>query len=212
MQRLALTSIQLWDRLARAAFLAHWREQIRVTGDVSPNLRFVRVRMDPGARLEIGADFFTERQRGNRIWIQRDATVALGARCWLRTEHGENQLTAFEGARISIGPDALLNGVMLHAKRSISIGSDVRMGFGSRVLDADLHDIDRDTRERIAPVSIGDRVWLGADVRVLRGVTIGDDVVVGAGSVVTRDLPSRCLAAGSPARVIREIASREGCR
>jgi acetyltransferase-like isoleucine patch superfamily enzyme len=86
------------------------------------------------------------------------------------------------------------------------------LGFGSRVFDADLHDLDSETRERVAPVRIGARCWIGANVHVLRGVTIGDDVVVGAGSVVTRDLPPRVLAVGVPARPIRAIASREGAK
>ena len=80
-----------------------------------------------------------------------------------------------------------------------------------RIIDADLHPLDSETPERIEPIRIGDRVWLGADTLVLRGVTIGDDSVVGAGSVVTRDLPPRVLALGAPARPVREIASRVGC-
>lgn len=52
---------------------------------------------------------------------------------------------------------------------------------------------------------IGNNVWLGANVTVLPGVTIGDDAVVGAGSIVTKDVPARTLAVGSPARVVRSI-------
>jgi maltose O-acetyltransferase len=101
---------------------------------------------------------------------------------------------------------------MLHAKGRIRIGSNALIGCGVRIIDSDLHDLDRDTPERTEPITLGDRVWIGADTLVLRGVTIGDDVVVAAGSIVTRDLPSRSLAVGSPARVLREIAPRTGCR
>ena len=59
--------------------------------------------------------------------------------------------------------------------------------------------------EITAPISLGSRVYLGLNTIVLPGVTIGDDVVVGAGSVVARDLPSGCVAAGVPARVIKDI-------
>ena len=59
------------------------------------------------------------------------------------------------------------------------------------------------------PVTIGKRCWLGAGVIVLPGVTIGDDTVVGAGSVVTRDLPSGVVAVGNPCRVLREVSERD---
>ena len=59
-----------------------------------------------------------------------------------------------------------------------------------------------------APVVIGRNVWLGANVTVLPGVTIGDDSVIGAGSVVTRDIPVGVVAVGSPARVVRAIGEQ----
>ena len=59
------------------------------------------------------------------------------------------------------------------------------------------------------PVNIGNNVWLGGNVVVLPGVTIGDNVVVGAGSVVTKDIPNNVLAAGNPAKVIRKIEDSE---
>jgi maltose O-acetyltransferase len=62
------------------------------------------------------------------------------------------------------------------------------------------------------PVTIGNHVWLGANVVVCGGVTIGDGCVVGAGSVVTRDLPPKTLAAGVPCRVIREITEADSMR
>jgi acetyltransferase-like isoleucine patch superfamily enzyme len=207
-----LRAIFAYDRLRFAAFRARFGGALRVAARVSPNLRFAELRLEPGATVEIGAGFATERRRGNRIWVQSNGRLALGPDVWLRTEHAANQLTVFPGGEIVLAAGAFLNGAMLHAKRRIEIGERSMLGFGSRVFDADLHDLDSETRERIEPVRIGARCWIGANVHVLRGVTIGDDVVVGAGSVVTRDLPSRVLAAGVPARVIRPIASREGTR
>ncbi len=55
------------------------------------------------------------------------------------------------------------------------------------------------------PVSIGKRVWLGGDVKILAGVTIGDDTIIGAESVVTKSIPAKVIAAGNPCRVIREM-------
>lgn len=63
--------------------------------------------------------------------------------------------------------------------------------------------------EYARPISVGDNVWIGAHVSVLPGVTIGDNCVIGAGSVVNRDIPSGSLAAGNPCRVIRKIDNTE---
>ena len=206
-----LRGIHAYDRLRFALFRRRFRHSLDLDGEISPHMRFADLRIEPGGRLSVADGFVTERQRGNRIRVGAEARVEFGPRAWLRTDHGANQITAFPGARVALGPDAFVNGAMIHAKTEISIGSECRLAFGSRILDADLHALDRDTPERIAPVKIGDRVWIGADAIVLRGVTIGDDVVVGAGAVVTRDLPSRCLALGQPARPVREIAPRTGC-
>jgi len=85
----------------------------------------------------------------------------------------------------------------------ISIGDDFR-GAGCLTINTATHD--PVTLSDIgAPVCIGDRVWCGLNVTILAGVTIGDDVVIGAGSVVISDLPANCVAAGVPARKIRDL-------
>ncbi|PST45761.1 galactoside O-acetyltransferase [Bifidobacterium callitrichos] len=75
------------------------------------------------------------------------------------------------------------------------------------------HPIRPDLRERVAqfsePIRIGRNVWIGANVTVLPGVTIGDNAVVGACSLVTRDVPADCVAVGTPARVVREIDAHD---
>lgn len=208
---LALRTVYALDRVRFALFCVRWRQRVYAERRVSPNLRLARLRIEPGARLEVESGFATERQPGNFIWVQSGGTLHLGPASWLRTECGVNRLTVFPGGRIEVGARTLVNGAMLHAKREIHIGEDSMIGFGARIFDADLHPLDSETPERMEPVRIGDRVWIGTDVIVLRGVTIGDDVVVGAGSVVTRDLPPRVLALGAPARPVRELASRHGC-
>ena len=76
------------------------------------------------------------------------------------------------------------------------------------------HPLDAETRdaqlEFAKPIVVGSSVWFGGGVRVLPGVTIGDNVVIGAGSVVTRDIPSNSVAAGDPARVIKKLEGSSG--
>ena len=78
------------------------------------------------------------------------------------------------------------------------------------------HPLDHERRnaglEYALPITIGNNVWIGAQVCVLPGVTIGDDSVIGAGSVVTKDIPAGVLAAGNPCRVIREISEADKLR
>jgi maltose O-acetyltransferase len=208
MRRAALIAISWVDRALFRIFTARHRGALRCGARVSPALRFAKLRIEPGGCVELGDGCATERQPGLHIWVQRGGRLEIGPQCWLRTEYGANHFTVFPGALIRLGARTLVNSAMFHAKREITAGDDCLFGFGTRVLDADLHALDSRTPERVAPVHIGDRVWLGSDVTVLRGVTIGDDTVVGARSVVTRDLPSRVLAVGSPARPVRELARR----
>jgi len=113
------------------------------------------------------------------------------------------------GARVSIGDRTFLNYdcVMLDVA-AVTIGADCQIATRVQFLTA-THPIDPEPRrigwESGAPIVLGDNVWLGGGVIVCPGVTIGDDTVVGAGAVVTRDLPSGVVAAGVPARVVREI-------
>lgn len=91
---------------------------------------------------------------------------------------------------------------------TVEIGADVQIGPNVQLLTA-THPLEpgprRDKWESAEPIVIGDNVWLGGGVIVCPGVTIGADTVVGAGSVVTRDLPAGVVAVGSPARVVREL-------
>jgi acetyltransferase-like isoleucine patch superfamily enzyme len=121
-------------------------------------------------------------------------------------------LTAPAPARIRIGQGTFLNlGVMVAAMELVEIGAHCMLANGCFVTDAN-HRFD-DPEKPVpwqgftskGPTRIGDNVWLGANVVVTSGVTIGERCVVGANSVVTADLPPFSIAAGAPARVLRTI-------
>jgi acetyltransferase-like isoleucine patch superfamily enzyme len=115
--------------------------------------------------------------------------------------------TADFGKNIAIGKRVFINsGCRFQDQGGITIGDDCLIGHNV-VIATVQHGLDPRRRGDLlpAPVTIGRNVWLGANVTVLPGVTIGDDSVVGAGSVVTKDVPARVIAVGSPARVIRTI-------
>ena len=111
------------------------------------------------------------------------------------------------GKNIRLGRRVFINaGCRFQDQGGITIGDDCLIGHNA-VIATLQHDIAPSRRGDLipSPVVIGNNVWLGANVTVLPGVTIGDDAVVGAGSVVTKDVPARTLAVGSPARVVRTI-------
>lgn len=113
------------------------------------------------------------------------------------------------GSRVTIGPGTFINmGLTALDVAPITIGADCQIGPHVKLFTP-THPIDpqprRDRLEAAEPITIGDNVWLGGAVIVCPGVSIGDNSVVGAGSVVTRDIPANSLAVGNPARVIRSI-------
>jgi maltose O-acetyltransferase len=117
------------------------------------------------------------------------------------------------GTLISIGERSFVNYdcVMLDVA-PIRIGAFCQIATRVQLLTA-THPVDPAPRragwESGEPIAIGDNVWLGGGVIVCPGVTIGDDTVVGAGAVVARDLPPAVVAAGVPARVVREISDAD---
>ena len=128
--------------------------------------------------------------------------------CWL---------TFGPGAEIHIGRECFLNrGTMLAAADRIEIGDYVMFANGCFVGDAahrhdDPHEpITRQGFETGRPVRIGSNVWFGVHCVVTPGVEIGDRAVIGANSVVTKDVPAGTIAAGVPAKVIRELEFNAG--
>ncbi len=113
------------------------------------------------------------------------------------------------GEHVSIGRGTFINtDFLILGGGQVTIGEDVLIGPSVRFYTPN-HPVDPDDRragyERVAPIVVEDNVWFGGSVVVLPGVTIGENSVVGAGSVVTRDVPAGVVVAGNPARVIRTI-------
>jgi maltose O-acetyltransferase len=113
------------------------------------------------------------------------------------------------GYRIRVGARTFVNyGLVALDVASIEIGDDVQIGPNVQLLTP-THPLEPDARrakwEAAEPIAIEGNVWLGGGVIVLPGVMIGENTVVGAGSIVTKDLPPNVVAAGNPARVVRSI-------
>jgi acetyltransferase-like isoleucine patch superfamily enzyme len=116
---------------------------------------------------------------------------------------------AVAGARLVIGNHVGMSGCIICCETSVSIGDHCLLGANCAIYDTDYHPLNyldrRDNRQsstRRSPVIIGDDCWIGANAVILKGVCIGPRSIVGANSVVTRDVPADSIVAGNPARVI----------
>lgn len=117
------------------------------------------------------------------------------------------------GASLSIGDRVYMNaGASIEAYHRLVIGNDVLFGPYASIIDDHRHQVEPGAVRYKGPTIVGDNVWLGRNVAVLPGVTIGDGAVIGVNSVVTRSIPPNTFAAGSPAQVIRKLDIPEGWR
>jgi len=141
---------------------------------------------------------------GNNICIGRNFT-AVGEP-GNRVEIGVWGREAGQGS-IRIGDGCLMSpGARMSASDEIVVGDGVMLANGAYITDSDWHTIyDRMVRTDPAPVHIGDNVWLGDGSTVLKGVTVGENSVIAARSVVTRDVPANVVVAGNPAKVVKEL-------
>jgi acetyltransferase-like isoleucine patch superfamily enzyme len=207
MRRAARGDRRTLERLARR------HPGLEIHPAASSALAVARFEIGEGARLSIGAGVATERKPdGVRFLIGPRARVEIGPGTWLRTDLGPVVIAVFEGATLTLGADCFLNACHLSCKERVTLGRRAWVGPGSRIFDADQHDFDAEHPERHAPVSIGDHVWVASDVTVLRGVTIGDHAVIGARSVVTKDVPPHRVAVGAPATLHGEVGDRSQTR
>lgn len=139
--------------------------------------------------------------------------IGIGTCCRFNSSYNANLIgvnrpcmisTLADRARITIGEGCGFSGTVIACAQKIILGRNVRCGANTLIMDTDWHWNDPRTGPN-APVEIGDNVWLGINVTVTKGVTIGENTLVAAGSIVTKSLPANVIAGGIPARVVRSI-------
>ena len=122
-------------------------------------------------------------------------------------------MVARYGGQIEIGDGFGISGSTIYSTKSIKIGKNATIGANCKIIDNDFHPLDPEQRRlnlneehtARAPIVIGDNCFIGMNSIILKGTTIGNNVVVGAGSVVHGTFPDNCIIAGNPAKIIRQI-------
>ena len=160
----------------------------------------------------------------NKVYLQimPDAEMKIGDNFAINSGDNHsplcsNSLTSIfleRGATLYIGHNSGLSGGTIWCTESITIGNYVNIGGNCQIMDGDIHNTnwklrreDRKTKVsyKKAPIVIEDDVWLGSNCIVLKGVRIGARSIIGAGSVVNKDIPSDCIAGGVPCKIIKRL-------
>lgn len=152
----------------------------------------------------------------------KTASISIGNNCHIKSAFLSNLLGLYQRtvicARdegiIELGDDIGISGATIYARTRVTIGDKCIIGGNVKILDNDFHPVNPAIREHTpsqsygtAPVTIGRNVFIGCNSLVLKGTSIGDNSVIGAGSVVSGVIPPNCVAAGNPAKIIRQITS-----
>lgn len=148
-----------------------------------------KFRNKPGGKIIVGDNCsFLSKPKSNMIGINRPCIIT----------------TQTPDARIIIGNKCGFSGTVIGAFIAIELRDNVRCGANTLITDSDWHPEDpRSSNPK--PVLVENNVWLGEGVKVLKGVTIGENSVIGAGSVVVKSVPANVIAAGNPCKVIRSL-------
>jgi acetyltransferase-like isoleucine patch superfamily enzyme len=143
----------------------------------------------------------------------KSGSISIGNKCSFRSAHTSNLIgvnrpcivSALESdAVISIGNNCGFSGTVIGCFKKIRIGNNVKCGANTLITDSNWHQDDY-RAGKAKPIEIKDNVWLGEGVKVLKGVTIGENSVIGAGSVVTKNILANVIAAGNPCKEIKPL-------
>lgn len=189
------------ENILKLPITSTWNSKIKTEDNAEINI---------DERLTLG--FFSTRV-GEIGQINHDRTILQLAKNSSFSNKGSSVFGP--GVRVVVGPEASLsigNGSfvssnsLLICKESIKIGDYCAISWDVQIMDTDFHGfIENDIRGNdTSPIVIGDNVWIGSRVTILKGVNIGDGAVVAAGAVVTKDVEPKSVVGGNPAKILKE--------
>lgn len=173
------------------------------TGSPTVIDRADRIEFAEGAALRVGLGSFGLSSAADTSVIRIRPGATLRCEGVVSLQRGVRIVV--DGGTLSIGHGTNVNGsARLLVRSGMRIGAHCTLSWDCQLLDNDFHTMTIEGTERpsTAPITIGDRVWIGTAALILKGVTIGDGAVVAAGAIVSRDVPAHAIVAGVPAKVI----------
>ena len=165
-----------------------------------------KISLKKGAKILVKDHFYA-----NISWQGKQnqaGSIILGENASFEVEY----FRSYDGATIFVGDNAKLeiksgyinSGAKIYCYEKIVIGDDVRIADEVIIRDSDNHELLKEGYKKSAPITIGNHVWIGMRAIILKGVTIGDGAVIGAGAIVTKDVPPHTVVVGTPARCLME--------
>ena len=154
------------------------------------------------------------------IFAFPDSEIKIGRGSYIQSDFYSNLLGLYQrciivakyGGKIVIGENCGISGATIYAFESITIGDDTLIGANCKIVDNDFHPLEVDYRKpefiqshtKRSPVIIGKNCFIGMNSIILKGTELGNNVIVGAGSVVHGTFPDNCIIAGNPAKIIKK--------
>ena len=194
----------VWDAFAKK-FRRRWNTMVCEGNLLSHGVVYGKITFDGRPVLKI--------REGSYVTLGDNFVCKSGRESGSIGNRNHSIISVHMGGVLSIGENTGMSNTAIHCHKSITIGRGVNFGGGVMIFDTDFHSLDwRDRRDgtdiqkrAIAPVVIDDYVFVGADSIILKGVHIGEKSIVGAGSVVSKDIPAGEIWAGNPAKFIKRI-------
>jgi acetyltransferase-like isoleucine patch superfamily enzyme len=170
-------------------------------------LRLAGPALNAQLRLRSATTLGTHVTLRGRPSVSNRGRLTIGNHVRLVSTVATLELATLPGGHLEIGNDVFINyGTSLVSSAHVRIGNGCLIGTHVMVMDCDFHRVEDKAWDTTgSPVILEDRVWLGNRTMILKGVRVGHDAVVAAGSVVTSDVAPRTLVAGVPARVVRSF-------
>lgn len=151
------------------------------------------LKLNDNAIIKNGRTTILRMDKNSKLKVNGDFSIYYGG-----------DIICLENSRMELGSGFCNSDLKIRCGKEITIGNNVAISHDVTIMDTDSHRMDYGGYEMCKPIHIGNNVWIGTKATILKGVTIGDGSVIAAGAVVTKDVPSGCIVAGVPAKVIKE--------
>ncbi|MDP0507270.1 MAG: acyltransferase [Fusobacterium sp. JB019] len=172
----------------KSIFILHKKSKIILNGNLITNGNCIKnngrstiVRLDENSKLKVNGNF--------NIYYGGDIII-------------------FKDGNLELGSGFFNSNIKIRCKNNIKIGNNVAISHDVTIMDSDFHRItyeDGSKNIQSASIEIGDNVWIGSKVLILKGVEIGNGAIIASGSVVTKSVPENTIVGGNPAKIIKEI-------